>query len=285
VIALRLTCVLAFVASARAGLNEAEAIRNGLPALPGVLALVDNKDPDTRLRARRVAARIVIDHYVRSAPSGMRLVYGPVRITRRGVKLQGGLYLAAREVTRAEFIAFAKATHRARGRWAEGESGLPVTWATMQDALAYARWKKARLPTITELSNACTSFGRLPYPWGSEFDARCLNSREGGRGGEVAPGSCPRGRSPAGIDDLLGNVSEWTTTITGSSKRHRVFGGSYRDRANGRRAPFGVTRMAVSARSATVGFRLAQSLPRLPTEPPRAPASDPQRPSRSGERR
>lgn len=255
--------------------NDADIRRRGLPALPGVLARVESKDADVRMRARRLAAQIVLDHYTRNAPAGMKLVHGPARITKRGVQLVGAHYLSAREVTRAEFLAFAKATKRARGKWAEGEPELPVTWVTLVDAQAYARWKKARLPTLEELSNAATSFGRFPYPWGRSFDARCLNSREGGRGGEVPPGSLPRGRSPAGIDDLLGNVSEWTTTSAGPSKRYRVFGGSHRDRAGGRRPPFAVTRMAATARSASVGFRLALSLPRLPTDPPRAPAASP----------
>ena len=266
---------LAIAAQPEEPSGDAELIRRGLPELPALLARIDDPDAHARMRARRLATRIVIDHFTRNAPEGMRLVYGPTRITSRGVHLDGAFYLSAREVTRAEFAAFAKATKRARDRWAEGEPDLPVTWVTQVDAAAYAEWKGARLPSLEELSNAATSFGRFPYPWGRRFDARCLNSREGGRGGEVPPGSCKRGRSPAGIDDLLGNVSEWTTTVTGSSGRFRVFGGSYRDRAEGRRAPFAVTRMAATARSAQVGFRLARSLPRLPTEPPRAPASDP----------
>jgi len=273
--------MIATIAGAKESESEADAIRRGVPALPGVLARVQAKDADIRMRARRLATRIVLDHYIRSAPPGMRLVHGPSRITRRGVHLDGAFYLSTREVTRAEFAAFAKATRRERGRWAEGEPDAPVTWVTLVDAHAYATWKQARIPTLEELSNATTSFGRFPYPWGRTFDARCLNSREGGRGGEVPPGSMKRGRSPAGIDDLLGNVSEWTTTLTGKSKRYRVFGGSYRDRAEGRRPPFAVTRMAATARSDIVGFRLARSLPRLPTEPPKAPPSNPAKPSKS----
>lgn len=273
-----LTAVVAISAHADDKQSEVELIRRGLPALPGLLVQIEDKDADARMRARRLATRIVLDHYTRSAPPGMRLVYGPTRITSRGVHLDGGFYLSAREVTRAEFAAFAKATKRARERWADGDPDLPVNWITQVDAAVYAEWKGARLPTLKELSNAATSFGRFPYPWGRGFDGRCLNSREGGRGGEVPPGSCKLGRSPAGIDDLLGNVSEWTTTVSGSSGRFRVFGGSYRDRAAGRRAPFAVTRMAATARSATVGFRVARSLPRLPTQPPRAPASSPDAP-------
>ena len=102
-----------------------------------------------------------------------------------------------------------------------------------------------------------------------------LNSKEGGRGGASEPGAFPRGRSPAGVDDLLGNVSEWTTTLTGSSGRNYIFGGSFRDRIAGLRAPFTVNRMAGKARDSDVGFRLARSLPRLPTAPPQAPAAAP----------
>ncbi|MHC4955215.1 MAG: formylglycine-generating enzyme family protein [Planctomycetota bacterium] len=260
--------------SAHAGDADADIIRRGLDALPALLQEVDADDADVRLRSRRLATRIALDHFTREAPKGMRLVHGPIRIDRRGVHLDGGLYLSAREVTVSEFAAFAKATKRERGRWAKGEPESPVVWVSLDDALAYAKWKKARLPTLEELSSATTSFGRFRYPWGSKFDARFLNSKEAGRGGASAPGGFARGRSPAGIDDLLGNVSEWTTTTTGKSKRLHIFGGSFKDRIAGLRAPFAVNKMARAARDADVGFRLAKSLPRLPTAPPRAPASD-----------
>ncbi len=68
------------------------------------------------------------------------------------------------------------------------------------------------------------------------------------------------GGESAGIHDLLGNVSEWTTTTTGKSKRFRIFGGSFKDLLGSRSAPFVVNRMAATARSAEVGFRIARAL-------------------------
>lgn len=272
-----LLALLLLVSPARPGPDSVESetdvaiVGRGMSALPVLLAQVESQNAGKRLRARRLATRIVLARYRSLAPAGMRLVHGAMRINRRGVHLDGAFYLGVREVTRAEFAAFAKANDLDKGGWSEGDPAQPVVWVTQLGAADYARWKSARLPTLEELSNAATSFGRLRFPWGTRFDARFLNSKERARGISEVPGSCPRGRSHAGIDDLLGNVSEWTTTRTGKSKRFRVFGGSFKDSIKGRLAPFAVNRMAATARSDDVGFRIALSLPRLAPEPPRAP--------------
>ncbi len=267
---------LLLISTARSGTqDDAELLKRGIDALPALLASVDSPDADRRLRSRRLATRIVLAHHRAHAPAGMEFVYGPVRVDHRGVHLKGAFYLASREVTRGEFAAFAAATGLKRGRWADGDDAHPVVWISYEEAGAYAKWKKARLPSLEELSNAATSFGRLRFPWGGRFDARFLNSKEGARGSEQSPGSFARGRSPAGIHDLLGNVSEWTTTATGKSKRLRIFGGSFKDLLGRRSAPFVVNRMAATARSADVGFRLALALPRIAPRPPQAPAGVP----------
>jgi formylglycine-generating enzyme required for sulfatase activity len=46
-------------------------------------------------------------------------------------------------------------------------------------------------------------------PWGNSFDARKLNSSEGGKGDTTAVGSYPADASPYGVLDMAGNVSEW----------------------------------------------------------------------------
>lgn len=269
------------VAGALAGADDIASAPPGIKALgikdlPALLKKVDSKDADTRLRARRLATRIVLEHYRRAAPAGMNLVHHRVTFADQSVQLPGAFYLSVAEVTRAEFTRFANAKSLPVGPWSKGALNLPVVWINFHEAAAYAKSKGARLPTIEELSRATTSFDRLAYPWGNKFDPRFLNSLDGRKGGPKPPGTFPLGRSRDGIDDLLGNVAEWTDSSTGKTQRRRIFGGSWRTLLDGKRSPFQVNRMAKTARDQDVGFRLALSLPALPAPlapPPPATSS------------
>lgn len=90
-----------------------------------------------------------------------------------------------------------------------------VSWA---EARAYARWKKARLPTEAEWHRAAygTATGQVrAYPWGEEL----AGSQHGAfdfKGWAPAPvDRHPRGASAWGVVDLVGNGWEWTQTKFG----------------------------------------------------------------------
>ena len=97
----------------------------------------------------------------------------------------------------------------------------PVTQVTWYGALLYCRSRGLRLPTEAEWEFAARGRERRDFPWG-HHDARCENvmyGREEGqpcasRGLDTAPvGTMKEDRTPEGIHDLAGNVSEWVMDV------------------------------------------------------------------------
>ncbi len=228
--------------------------------IDSLLPLVADTDPGTRLHARHAIKRIVVAHYRRLAPAGMRLIPGRVVVEPGRVAMEGGFYLSTHEVTEVEFArSLSKSTD------VRGERGRAATMVTLASARAYAARQGARLPTAPELERAARGDARFRYPWGDRFDARLVNSREGGYGELLDPGALAGGESPWGIADLLGNAAEWTETTNGKQGerlRYLVVGGSFR--CHVRRAGFVTYRLRADECQPDVGFRLARDLPPLP---------------------
>lgn len=93
--------------------------------------------------------------------------------------------------------------------------GWPV-YVTLAEAAAYARWKGARLMTEAEFQRAAygtADDGQRPTPWG---DA-AVEPRHGVFdfvSWDPQPvGTHPDGRSAFGLDDIVGNGWEWTSTV------------------------------------------------------------------------
>jgi formylglycine-generating enzyme required for sulfatase activity len=115
----------------------------------------------------------------------------------------------------------------------------PVVGVTGDQAAAYCAWAGGRLPTVEEWLAAATTNGEYDYPWGDDEkkdlstyavvdQKRC----EGTDAGTCPVGSkSPAGDSPAGIQDLIGNVWEWTGDSGKKKQNAMVAGGSWSDKA------------------------------------------------------
>jgi iron(II)-dependent oxidoreductase len=133
-------------------------------------------------------------------------------------------YLDRTPVTNAEFKKFLEATaYRPKddhnflhdwkgGTYPEGWENKPVTWVSIEDARAYAAWSGKRLPHEWEWQYAAQSADGRLYPWGNTWNADTLPPADPGP--SLRPptnvSDFPKGASPFGILDLIGNVSQWT---------------------------------------------------------------------------
>jgi formylglycine-generating enzyme required for sulfatase activity/tRNA A-37 threonylcarbamoyl transferase component Bud32 len=119
------------------------------------------------------------------------------------------------------------------GRW-------PVTQVLFAEAGGYCLWKHrdgGRLPTEEEWEAAARGIEARAYPWGNQFEFGMANTQSAQRKSPAPVGSFPRGRSPQGVRDLIGNVWEWTssrwaaypggTPISNAEGYYVIRGGAY----------------------------------------------------------
>ncbi len=104
-------------------------------------------------------------------------------------------------------------------RTADGIRPLPLdwpAWVSHAEASAYARWRGARLPTEAKWHRAALANldgSERPYPWGSDAPVPGLHGNFSFVSSDPVPvGSAPAGRSVFGVEELVGNGWEWTST-------------------------------------------------------------------------
>jgi gamma-glutamyl hercynylcysteine S-oxide synthase len=165
----------------------------------------------------------------------------PRRHHDKEIELQA-FYIDKYPVTNAQFQRFLDAAgyrpkddHNFLKNWSHGTfpagwDRKPVTWVSLADARAYAAWAGKRLPHEWEWQYAAQGAeGRL-CPWGNDPDPTALPGLESGR--ELRPptdvDAYPKGASPWGVVDLVGNVWQWTDEYVDEHTRAAVVrGGSY----------------------------------------------------------
>jgi formylglycine-generating enzyme required for sulfatase activity len=149
-------------------------------------------------------------------------------------------YIARYPVAVAQFHAFTNASGYQWGvsSWEQGAVNHPIVYVSWYDSLAYCNWLTARLrewsgtpePLATLLRTedwrvilpseaewekaACGADGRA-YSCGNEPDPNRANYNETGVNTTSAVGCFPYGASPYGVEELSGNVWEWTRSLVG----------------------------------------------------------------------
>jgi gamma-glutamyl hercynylcysteine S-oxide synthase len=183
-------------------------------------------------------------------------------------------------VTNSQFKTFLDATHYHPADdhnflrdWADqnypaGWRNKPVTWVSLEDARAYARWAGKRLPHEWEWQYAAQGKDGRDYSWGNAWNAEAVPTPDRGRNSEPASDvdAHPKGASPFGVMDLIGNVWQWTDEFTDDHTRAAVLRGGSHYQPQGSRWYFPEAYklsehgkyllMAPSIdRSSTIGFR------------------------------
>jgi gamma-glutamyl hercynylcysteine S-oxide synthase len=145
-------------------------------------------------------------------------------------------------VTNAEFRKFLSATgyhpkddHNFLRDWKDGNfpagwDKKPVTWVSIEDARAYAAWAGKRLPHEWEWQYASQGTDHRLYPWGNEWDKALVPVPDKSRKlrGADDVDAHPKGASPFGVMDLVGNVWQWTDEFVDEHTRAAILrGGNY----------------------------------------------------------
>lgn len=172
-----------------------------------------------------------------------------------------GFYIDKYPVTNAEFKKFLDASHYhpkddlnflkgwQGGTYPDGWANKPVTWVSLEDAREYAKWTGKRLPHEWEWQYAAQGKDGRQFPWGScdwlmpqlpGGPPTCAS--QAGASETFAPlpdkgrvmlaandvAAHPKGASPFGVMDMVGNVWQWTDEYLDEHTRTAILrGGSH----------------------------------------------------------
>ncbi|MEM6448354.1 MAG: SUMF1/EgtB/PvdO family nonheme iron enzyme [Cyanobacteria bacterium P01_D01_bin.123] len=176
-------------------------------------------------------------------------------------------FISAEDYTEQGFLVHPYATVRsylwANEKFPTGTGQHPVVLVSVEDATAYARWKgrqdgvSYRLPTADEWEKAARGTDGQYFPWGNAWQEGATNAVDSDLLATSAIAQFPLSRSIYGIEDMAGNVFEYTSTTETRNGQLRVVmkGCSWDDLPGFCRAAYKHTRPPES-RHILFGFRL-----------------------------
>ena len=147
------------------------------------------------------------------------------------------------------------------GTYPANKEKHPVVLISYEDALAYADWKAKqtgfnyRLPTAEEWEKAARGEDGKYFPWGNKWQPEGTNAAISGLNYTSAIASFPLSKSKYGVEDMAGNVFEYTSTLKWQGTRVVMKGCSWDDLPGFCRGAYAHTR-PVNSKHILFGFRL-----------------------------
>ena len=123
------------------------------------------------------------------------------------------------------------------GIYAKGAENQPVTWVSHADAEYYCSVVGGRLPTSYEWQYAGQGLDGRLYPWGNDKPVEGVHvptfskARTMPDADDVSTHS--KGASPFGVEDMCGNVYQWTSVFSDEHTDRAVLRGGSRWRPEG----------------------------------------------------
>ncbi len=98
-------------------------------------------------------------------------------------------------------------------------ANLPVHGVHWWAADAYARWSGGRLPTVEEWRQLAAGSSGLIYPWGTMYKTAAAQTGDNASSKLGVCGSSNDDTTLSGVNDLGGNLSEWTRSLSAQDSR------------------------------------------------------------------